>query len=148
MEQIVDVPWPGGRISERNVEQIVDVPGSGWRIAKRIAEQIIDVPVSSGRATSGAAAATSANAESPDQGGFLALFPEGKKVRQLGGCRLRTCSRTVSRPREAPMRSSTSSTRASRGGAGGTQIASGTPGSWPIRMGPYWAQLYGGSRGS
>ena len=48
MEQIVDVPWPGGRISERNVEQIVDVPGSGWRIAKRIAEQIIDVPVSSG----------------------------------------------------------------------------------------------------
>ena len=59
--------------------------------------------------------------------GFFALFPK-EKVRQEGGSRLRTCSRTVSRPREAPMRSSTWSTRTSREGASGTRIASCTLG--------------------
>ena len=60
------------------MEHIVDFLESGGRISKRIAEQTVDVPVASGRATSSAAVATSATAESPSQD-FPGTFPRGKK---------------------------------------------------------------------
>ena len=77
-------------------------------------------------------------------GFFFELFPTEKKVRDPGGSRLRTCSRTVSRPRVSPMRPSTWSTTGSGMGASGTRCASGTAGGCWKTIGPGWAQSYGG----
>ena len=116
MELMLDVPVrgrvPRAAVSGGRMDQMVDVPVPGRissEVTERFVEQVENVPVFRGaplhranQQITGSSAAALDLSEEPFKG-FFALFPAGKKVRQLGAGRVRHWARTPAHGRRGLM---------------------------------------------